>query len=92
MAAARLAAIATPLNARLTAPELRGLLADAAPRVLIHEDGDAARMQDACRDLAPAPAPADRLRRERERLRAPPRPGRARITRSSPSPRKTRCC
>jgi fatty-acyl-CoA synthase len=55
MAAARLAAIATPLNARLTAPELRGLLADATPRVLIHEDGDAERMQDACRELAAPP-------------------------------------
>jgi len=55
LAAARLAAIATPLNARLTAPELHGLLADAAPRVLIHEAADAARMQDACRDLAAPP-------------------------------------
>ena len=55
MAAARLAAIATPLNARLTAPELRGLLADAAPRLLLHEAGDEARMQEACRDLAAPP-------------------------------------
>ena len=55
MAAAHLAAIATPLNARLTAPELAGLLADAAPRVLIHEEGDAARMQEACRELAAPP-------------------------------------
>jgi fatty-acyl-CoA synthase len=56
MAAARLAAIATPLNARLTAPELHGLLADAAPRVLLHEEGDGARIQDACRGLAAPPA------------------------------------
>jgi acyl-CoA synthetase (AMP-forming)/AMP-acid ligase II len=51
LAAARLAAIATPLNARLTAPELNELLADATPRVLIHEAADAARIEAACRDL-----------------------------------------
>ena len=59
LAAARLGAIATPLNARLTAPELHALLADATPRVLIHEDDDEVRMQAACRDL-PAP-PAARI-------------------------------
>ena len=36
-AAARLGAIAVPLNARLTAPELRGLLADCTPSLLVHE-------------------------------------------------------
>ena len=55
LAAARLAAIATPLNARLTAPELRGLLANAAPRVLVHEESDVARIQEACRGLAAPP-------------------------------------
>jgi fatty-acyl-CoA synthase len=56
LAAARLAAIATPLNARLTAPELAGLLADATPRVLVHEADDAQRMDAACRGLAAPPA------------------------------------
>jgi fatty-acyl-CoA synthase len=55
LAAARLAAIATPLNARLTAPELHGLLADAAPRVLLHETGDEARLEAACHGLAAPP-------------------------------------
>ncbi len=55
LAAARLAAIATPLNARLTAPELRGLLAHAAPRVLVHDEGDAARVESACRELQVPP-------------------------------------
>ncbi|MDJ0865603.1 MAG: long-chain fatty acid--CoA ligase [Myxococcota bacterium] len=36
-AAARLGAIALPLNARLAPPELRQLLDDAEPRVLVHE-------------------------------------------------------
>ncbi|NQZ99770.1 MAG: long-chain fatty acid--CoA ligase [Myxococcales bacterium] len=36
-ATARLGAIALPLNARLTAPELRPLLEDADPQLLIHE-------------------------------------------------------
>jgi len=36
-AAARIGAIAVPLNARLTAPELRGLLADCTPALLVHE-------------------------------------------------------
>jgi fatty-acyl-CoA synthase len=58
MAAARLAAIATPLNARLTAPELSGLLAHAAPRVLIHDEGDDARIAEACRSL---PSPPQRI-------------------------------
>ncbi len=78
LAAARLAAIATPLNARLTAPELHALLADATPRVLIHEDDDAARIEAACRDL-PAP-PAVRIAcggnaspYERDLARAAPR-------------------
>jgi len=56
LAAARLAAIATPLNARLTAPELAELLADAQPRVLVHEADDAARIEAACRGLASPPA------------------------------------
>ena len=36
-AVARLGAIAVPLNARLTAPELRPLLEDCGPRILVHE-------------------------------------------------------
>lgn len=56
LATARLAAIATPLNARLTAPELKELIADATPRVLIHEAGDEARIEAACRDLSTPPA------------------------------------
>jgi fatty-acyl-CoA synthase len=56
LAAARLAAIATPLNARLTAYELHDLLADAAPRVLLYEAGDEPRIEAACRGLAAPPA------------------------------------
>jgi len=55
LAAARLAAIPTPLNARLTAYELHDLLADAAPRVLVHEAGDEPRIEAACRGLAAPP-------------------------------------
>ncbi len=36
-AAARIGAIAVPINARLTAPEVRGLLADCTPTLLVHE-------------------------------------------------------
>ncbi len=49
-AAARLGAIAVPLNARLTAPELRGLLADCTPRVLVSD----ARHADAAREAGEA--------------------------------------
>ena len=37
IAAARLGAIAVPINARLTAPEIRPLLEDCEPRLLLHE-------------------------------------------------------
>jgi fatty-acyl-CoA synthase len=46
-AAARLGAIAVPLNARLTAPELRGLLGDCTPALLVHEQSLDALARDA---------------------------------------------
>jgi fatty-acyl-CoA synthase len=46
-AAARLGAIAVPLNARLTAHELRGLLADCRPALLVHEQSLDALARDA---------------------------------------------
>ncbi len=55
LGAARIGAIAVPINARFTAPEVRRVLADCTPRVLLHEtalDGVAAR---ACAGLADAP-------------------------------------
>jgi fatty-acyl-CoA synthase len=54
-AAAQLGAMAVPLNARLTARELRGLLADCTPCLLLHETEHAAAA-DACRELAEPPA------------------------------------
>lgn len=50
-AAARLAAIAVPINARLTGREIAGLLADCTPRVLLHDAGRAAAVEAACREL-----------------------------------------
>jgi fatty-acyl-CoA synthase len=46
-AAARLGAIAVPLNARLTAYELSGLIADAEPRLLVHDADHAAQAERA---------------------------------------------
>ena len=56
-AAARLGAIAVPLNARLTAPELRGLLDDCTPRVLVHEADARARRRGPPARGAAAPPP-----------------------------------
>jgi len=55
LAAARIGAIAVPLNARLTAPELRGLLADCTPTLLVHEHALDALARDAAAGLARAP-------------------------------------
>ncbi len=55
-AAARLGAIAVPINARFTAPEIRRVLDDCTPRILVHE----ASLADAAhgaREEAEAPAP-----------------------------------
>ena len=46
--AARLGAIAVPINARLTAREVAGLLDDCAPAVLLYEAELSARVDDAC--------------------------------------------
>jgi fatty-acyl-CoA synthase len=51
-AAARLGAIAVPLNARLTAPELSGLLADCTPSLLVHEAANDALARDAAAALS----------------------------------------
>jgi fatty-acyl-CoA synthase len=48
MAAARIGAIAVPLNTRLAAPELRALFADCTPRVLCYEAELAALADAAC--------------------------------------------
>lgn len=58
-AAARLGAIAVPLNARLTGPELAGLLADCTPGLLVSDGDTAAAGRAACAAL-PAP-PRHRL-------------------------------
>jgi len=55
LAAARLGAIAVPLNARLPAPELRGLLADCTPAALVHEQALAAAASRAVASLDPPP-------------------------------------
>jgi fatty-acyl-CoA synthase len=55
-AAARIGAIAVPINARLTAREVRQLLADCRPRLLLHEASLAAVVEQACRGLAEPPA------------------------------------
>jgi fatty-acyl-CoA synthase len=56
LAAARLGAIAVPLNARLTAPETARLLADCTPRLLIHEAHLADVARGAAAGVEPAPA------------------------------------
>jgi fatty-acyl-CoA synthase len=58
-ALARLGAIAVPLNARLTAPEVARLLADCTPRLLVHEPELADVAARACAGLAAPPARAD---------------------------------
>ncbi|HKA15607.1 MAG TPA: AMP-binding protein [Myxococcota bacterium] len=55
LAAARIGAIAVPLNARLTAPEVRGLLGDCTPALLVHEQSHDALARDAAAGLARAP-------------------------------------
>jgi fatty-acyl-CoA synthase len=54
-AAARIGAIALPINTRLAPPELREILVDAEPRVLAHEADLADVVARATRDLARAP-------------------------------------
>jgi len=49
-AAAQIGAIAVPLNARLTARELAPLVADCAPRLLVHEASLADTAAAACRE------------------------------------------
>jgi fatty-acyl-CoA synthase len=55
-AAARLGAIALPLNTRLAAPELHELLDDAEPAVLLHESELAPLAAAACRGSTRPPA------------------------------------
>jgi fatty-acyl-CoA synthase len=55
-AAARLAAIAVPINARLTPREIRQLLADCTPRLLLHEETLGATIEGACQGLPEPPA------------------------------------
>ena len=55
-AAARLGAIAVPINARLTAPEIRQLLGDCTPRLVIHEASFGDAIEAACRELSEPPA------------------------------------
>jgi fatty-acyl-CoA synthase len=55
-AAARLGAIAVPLNTRLAPPEIRELLADCTPRVLCYEAGLEATARAAW-EAAPVPPP-----------------------------------
>jgi fatty-acyl-CoA synthase len=57
-AASRLGAIAVPVNARFTAREVGRLLADCAPRALLHERDLEPVAREACRGL---PAPPVRL-------------------------------
>jgi len=54
--AARIGAIALPLNTRLAPPELRELFADAGPRVVVYERELEPIVAAACHDLAGAPA------------------------------------
>jgi len=58
-AAARRGAIAVPINARFTAPEVARVLADAEPALLLHEAALAELAAQACEGLA---APPRRLR------------------------------
>jgi fatty-acyl-CoA synthase len=55
LGAARLGAIAVPLNTRLAAPELRELLSDCTPRALCHEAELAPLAHAACEGAAAAP-------------------------------------
>jgi fatty-acyl-CoA synthase len=55
LACARLGAIAVPLNARLTARELRGLLADCTPRLLLTDAGHREAARGACEGLSDPP-------------------------------------
>jgi fatty-acyl-CoA synthase len=54
-AAARLGAIAVPLNIRLAAPEIQRLLADCTPRALLHERALAPLVTHACDKRGAAP-------------------------------------
>jgi fatty-acyl-CoA synthase len=54
-AASRLGAIAVPLNARLTAPELRFLIGDCRPRFLLCDAAHAAAAEAACQGLGAPP-------------------------------------
>jgi fatty-acyl-CoA synthase len=54
-AAARCGAIAVPINARFTAPEVARVLADAEPALLLHEQSLADLCVRACQGLATAP-------------------------------------
>ena len=53
--AARIGAIALPLNTRLAAPEIHQLLADAEASLLLHERELEPLARGACRGLSPAP-------------------------------------
>jgi len=57
LAAARLGAIAVPLNTRLAAPEIAELLGDCRPDLLFHEAELGALAEAACGSLAGAPKP-----------------------------------
>lgn len=57
-AAARIGAIALPINTRLAPPELRQIFDDAEPRVLLHEAELAERIDRACAGM---PSPPQRL-------------------------------
>jgi fatty-acyl-CoA synthase len=54
-AAARCGAIAVPINARFTAPEVARMLADAEPALLLHEQTLAPLCAQACQGLAAPP-------------------------------------
>jgi fatty-acyl-CoA synthase len=58
-AAARIGAIALPVNTRLAPPELRQILDDAQPRVLLHERELEDRVARACSGAAGAPLRLD---------------------------------
>jgi fatty-acyl-CoA synthase len=55
MAAARLGAIAVPINARFTAPEVRHILEDCSPRMLVHDDPRAEVACEACQSTTCPP-------------------------------------
>lgn len=55
-AAARLGAIALPINTRLAPPELRQILDDAEPAVLAHDAGLAGLVERACAGVGARPA------------------------------------